>query len=478
MKKTILSTAFMLAVLAGQATNYYLSPTGSDTNDGLSPRTAWATVGAAAAVLRAGDCLLIQPGTYSVTEHEIAREEGPYAIVFDMKMRGTAARPISLIGISDKDGRRPVFDFSRVKPRDRRVTGFYITGAYLVFRNFETTGIQVTQTGHTQSENFRLSNAVHCTLEHLAAHDGMGIGVYIMRNSRRNLILNCDAYNNYDSVSEHGRGGNSDGFGCHVASPADLGNLFIGCRAWCNSDDGFDFINCHAPSTFAYSFAFRNGYSVSADGSYTARADGNGFKSGGYGMAARDIRLQGSAPMHQVLHCVAAFNASNGIYSNHHIGGIRFEDNTSYSNGRYNYNMVNRTDATAAGNVDVNGYGHIVLRNLSAGAHCPALHVGWMNGGTDSCTVSGNSFTWDPHSRTWTNREPEPASFMTIDADRLTAPRLPGGMLDPATTLTFLKQKTRTGLGADFGGYRQAVKAAIRLTGARSAEDTKPITLP
>ena len=40
-------------------------------------------------------------------------------------------------------------------------------------------------------------------------HDGMAIGFYLVRGSN-NLVLNCDAYNNYDPVSENGTGGNVD----------------------------------------------------------------------------------------------------------------------------------------------------------------------------------------------------------------------------------------------------------------------------
>ena len=40
----------------------------------------------------------------------------------------------------------------------------------------------------------------------------MAIGFYLLGGSN-NHILNCDAYNNYDSVSEGGKGGNVDGFG-------------------------------------------------------------------------------------------------------------------------------------------------------------------------------------------------------------------------------------------------------------------------
>ncbi len=49
-------------------------------------------------------------------------------------------------------------------------------------------------------------------------HDGMAIGFYIV-TGKNNLVLNCDAYNNYDPVSDGGKGGNVDGFGGHLTFP-------------------------------------------------------------------------------------------------------------------------------------------------------------------------------------------------------------------------------------------------------------------
>ena len=48
-------------------------------------------------------------------------------------------------------------------------------------------------------------------------HDGMAIGFYLSKG-KNNLVLNCDAYNNYDNFSEGIKGGNVDGFGGHPAS--------------------------------------------------------------------------------------------------------------------------------------------------------------------------------------------------------------------------------------------------------------------
>jgi hypothetical protein len=61
-------------------------------------------------------------------------------------------------------------------------------------------------------------------------------GIFITSGAD-NLVLNCDSHHNYDPLED---GGNADGFGCHSAGE---GNVLRGCRAWENSDDGFDLIN-------------------------------------------------------------------------------------------------------------------------------------------------------------------------------------------------------------------------------------------
>ena len=60
-----------------------------------------------------------------------------------------------------------------------------------------------------------LNKANNNKIEDLRTHDGIAIGFYLLGGSN-NHILNCDAYNNYVSVSDGGKGGNVDGFGGHI----------------------------------------------------------------------------------------------------------------------------------------------------------------------------------------------------------------------------------------------------------------------
>ena len=454
--------------ITAETVRYYISPSGDDKNDGLSELTPFATLGAAQQLVKAGDVVYILPGTYAVTAKEISKEEstGNYKIIFDLSKSGDYGKPISYIGVLDEEGNRPVFDLSRVNPVGYRVTGFLVSGSYLLLRNFEVIGIRVNITDHTQSENIRISDGCHNTLENIACHDGMGIGFYLNKNSAYNLLVNCDGYNNYDYISEEGAGDQNDAFGCHVKTNCP-NNMFIGCRAWNNADDGFDLISCDSPVSFSYSIAYNNGYD--ADGK--ARHDGNGFKAGGYGMSSAVTEVTpDDVPMHEVHHCLAVSNRSNGIYSNHHLGGVWFHDNTSYKNSRYNYSFVNRKGFTDSEDdlVDVNGYGHVIENNLSVTDGIKNNHVTMLDGGDGQNTLTNNSFVWSDENR-WDNGRYGTSLFLSTKNSDLTAARDQNGMLSAATR-SYLYQREWLGFGCLFDGYLDAVNAAREVSGHQSLD--------
>ena len=459
----------MMALLAGaetaEATKYYISPTGKDSYTGDSKRHPWATLGKAQQHLQAGDVVYILPGTYHVSEEEISREEssGPYKIVYDLSKSGIQGKPISYIGVVDDDGNRPVFDFSAVNPQGYRITGFLVHANFLILKNFEIIGMQVNIAGHTQSENIRVTDGNYNTFENIACHDGMGIGYYLTRQSNHNLFINCDGYNNYDPVSEEGKGGQNDAFGCHVQED-NPGNVFIGCRAWNNADDGYDLINCYSPVTFCYSIAYYNGY----DADNKSRGDGNGFKAGGFGMESERTMPAGGAPMHEVYHCIAATNKANGFYSNHHLGGVYFHDNTAYRNNRYNYSMVNRRGPSLADAVDVNGYNHHLERNLSMVSDGKDNHVTSLRGDEGNNIIEGNTFSWVyKNSGGWSYTVYGNSIFESTTVSNLKESREPDGML-PETVLAVMHQKVYLGLGCVFDGYQTAIEDYRKITGAEA----------
>jgi hypothetical protein len=331
------------------AAEFFVAPDGDDAGAGTVERP-FASVQRAQAAAGPGDVVQIRGGTYGMTEKSIARKERIWAHVIRLDKDGASGRPITYQAYNDE---RPVFDFSAVKPDGLRVHAFSVPASWVRIVGLEVVGVQVTIKGHTQSICFA-NDGSHNVYERLVMHDGMAIGIYSLKGSD-NLFLNCDAYRNHDPVSENGKGGNVDGFGCHPPKGS-TGNVFRGCRAWFNSDDGFDCINAHEAVTFENCWAMYNGLSEKGE----RLADGNGFKAGGYGSTPAD-RLPNPIPRHTVRFCVAVGNRSSGFYANHHPGGGDWFNNTAVGNGS-NLNMLCRL---ADNRTDVDGFGHTLRNNLS-----------------------------------------------------------------------------------------------------------------
>ena len=62
--RKFLFLVFLIYATNLAATTYYISPTGSDSNSGTSPSTAWATFSHADSVVRPGDTVIVLNGTY------------------------------------------------------------------------------------------------------------------------------------------------------------------------------------------------------------------------------------------------------------------------------------------------------------------------------------------------------------------------------------------------------------------------------
>ncbi|MBB5353154.1 hypothetical protein HNR46_003408 [Haloferula luteola] len=390
----------LLGVICGaaHAAEWYVAPDGDDGASG-GLEDPFATVQRAQREVSPGDTVFLGGGRYAMTEDKVARKRGIWAYVVHLDKSGEAERPIRYQAI---EGERPVFDFSAVRPDGLRVHAFEVSGSHLELVGLEVTGVQVTMKGHTQSICFSNTGS-HNRFERLSMHDGMGIGFYLSRGSN-NLVLNCDAWNNYDPVSEGGKGGNVDGFGCHP-DRGDTGNVFRGCRAWYNSDDGFDCISAWESIRFEGCWAFRNG--MSEDGKKLA--DGNGFKVGGFGVEPRP-RLPKTIPRHEVERCLAVENKASGFYANHHPGGSDWMHNSAYGN-RSNFNFLGRD--MRAGR-DVPGFEHRIHDNLSFRGRAELQNLD-----VSRCEMRGNVF----------GEGLSPMEFISLDPRDLEGQRLADGSL-------------------------------------------------
>lgn len=410
----------MVSVLPGAS--WYVAPNGDDATAG-SIEQPFATVQRAQNAAMPGDTVFIRGGTYLMQEAQIAERKGLFASITLLNKSGTKDQPIIYCAYKNE---RPVFDCSQVKPMGMRVSAFHVKGSWLRVVGLEVVGVQVTIKTHTQSICFE-SNGSHNRFERLSMHDGQAIGIYHMRGSD-NLFLNCDAWNNWDNISEDGKGGNTDGFGCHPTQNS-TGNVFRSCRAWFNSDDGFDCLGAHESVTFENCWAIYNGFSPK----FERNGDGNGFKAGGYGRALAD-RLPKTIPRHTVRFCVAAGNKSSGFYANHHPGGCDWFNNTAYRNGT-NFNMLGRL----ADNVtDVDGYGHKLRNNLSYHAHADLARCN-----AEKSDSANNSFT--------PGLKVDKKDFLSLDVNELLKPRKDNGELPDVSCLHLAPGSAHIDAGVDIG---------------------------
>ena len=142
------------------------------------------------------------------------------------------------------------------------------------------------------------------------------------RNCDDFTYINCDASYCGDAINTGGGAyGNADGFDCNAGTAT-----YIGCRAWWNSDDGFDCFYNDSHVYYKNCWSFRNGY---VPGTYTdpgAQADGMGFK---WGISTTD---QTTNIVRTYTNCLSFDNKEWGFSQN--LGKCKAEiyNNTSYRN--------------------------------------------------------------------------------------------------------------------------------------------------
>ena len=183
----------------------------------------------------------------------------------------------------------------------------------------------------------------HNIIEDCITHDCGDTGIQLGRKASSynniekwpsyNLIKNCTSYDNHDPLGE-----DSDGFACKLTTG--VGNVFDGCIAYNNVDDGWDLYTKGesgpiGPVTLINCVAFNNGVTsgrhTNGKPYGTPNSDGNGFKLGG------EVIEVG----HKVINCVAFNNLACGFTDNSNPGTIYLENCTSYNNGLRDYDANN-----------------------------------------------------------------------------------------------------------------------------------------
>lgn len=270
---------------------------------------------------------LAQPGQVVVVT------EGTYALsglVIRKGISGTEQSPIYLV--ADPAAKtRPVLDFGG--------TG---TGLLLLGDWWYLYGLDVTR---ANDEGVTVSGS-HNVLDRMEIYGNLATGLQISRSSRadysidywpsHNLILNCTSHHNIDPGYS-----DADGFGAKLT--CGVGNVFDGCVAYRNSDDGWD-LYAKAESgpigkvIVQNCVAYANGYLD--DG--TPAGDGNGFKMGGESITA----------YHELRNSVSFHNKNCGVTTNS-CPDLQLFNVTVFDNDHLNVNfytkLAKNTDFGATG---------------------------------------------------------------------------------------------------------------------------------
>ncbi|MGH7978390.1 MAG: right-handed parallel beta-helix repeat-containing protein, partial [Limisphaerales bacterium] len=292
----------MLTVAASSsaAANWFVATNGLDSNAG-SESAPFATLMKAQSVAASGDIVFINAGTYFPT-NQYPAEYGVYVPVNLITKSGVTYEAMA--------GTRPVFNFSRVNPPGLRTAAFWVNANNVTFKGFDVVAVQENITNvNNQSVGFANYGCNFCAWYQVNVHDADCVGIYFEKLDASNLVYRCDCYN-LAGINSYSYG-NADGFGCHVTAGG-KGNVFRECRAWNDSDDGYDCINCSESVAFDHCWSYLNGNNG---------GNGNGFKVGGWASTPQD-QIADPIPAHCVIGCLAVGNHGNGgFYANHQCAG-------------------------------------------------------------------------------------------------------------------------------------------------------------
>ncbi|MCD8309534.1 MAG: hypothetical protein LUD19_06740 [Clostridia bacterium] len=320
------SSVFGSRTATTSGTTYYVSPDGSGTGTAADPADLMTLVNGSGSALEPGDTVILKDGTYTLTSTLYIYANGTYDQPITITAENAGQAILSCYG--QGWGSR----------------GVNLGGDFINFIGINVCGAG--DNGMYLAGNYNL-------VENCEFYDNRDTGLQVGRNSGStvdlwpsyNLIKNCTSHNNYDNQTY---GENADGFAAKLT--LGYGNVFDGCIAYRNSDDGWDLYakntSGNLGAVYIYNcVAFENGYleytqeesnarygstydaatynEANTNTYTTADGDGNGFKLGGEAMEG-DVF---------VYNCLSFANRMHGFTDNSNPGYMSLKYCTAVDNG-------------------------------------------------------------------------------------------------------------------------------------------------
>ena len=408
----------------------WCSPDGNDATADGSEERPFFDVQKAIDIAQPGDRIWMKAGTY----------------VYDKRINindrnGEADKPIELFG---KDG-QAVLDFSGMPYHahsNNPYQGIRHTSSYWHFKNIDITnasdnGMLIERnkpTGGSASDIINRTQDGHDNIIELCNFYKNGdTGLQMKNLAANNKVINCDSYLNCDEDE-----GDADGFAPKLSVGDN--NYFYGCRAWANSDDGWDVFykkeggfGDNMSVILENCISYKNGFLSLTE--VAPKGNGNGFKCGS-NQGAMNVYMN---------RCLAIHNKAKGFDQNHNAGDIILNNCTgmtlaSINEKTYSYRIY---EAIASGHevrltncIAINDNDATDKRDKNTGLPKPGESGKYGQYGRFEIdeTLSGLTITTCEFSKA------HPDFFVNIDNhEELIAPRDEDGNI-PETTFAHIKE--------------------------------------
>jgi hypothetical protein len=335
MKKLLIILFFIISATVSGAT-YYVSTTGNNGAAGTIG-APWLTWQYAFNQIVAGDTLYVRGGTYNPTGTYADFWGDFYCGVYVNNRNGTSGDRIVVLNYP---GEIPVLDCVTLTQVESHVAFALYNCDYWTLKGLVVTGASQYSSSYGAA-GFWLHDSNYITMERCISHDNAGSGFRIIASSEGNLWKNCDSYENKDPLSTPIRGNNSDGF--EIAEiPFRAGtprtNTITGCRAWNNSDDGFDGWHNDGKTIIDSLWAWGNGVYHDTPPDINDRV-GSGIKAGADDNAPDEFNT------YTITNCIMYENWEFGFTHNDSDQRMYLYNNISLKNDRWGYNFYSHVGA-------------------------------------------------------------------------------------------------------------------------------------